>query len=128
MQAAVYSGVTRLPALLICARSSRPRACGGGPSSARADAVDREVDSSSEVVLDKDLRRAGIGWEVEVDSTVCEIVVVALAVLLLVLWCWKTTFFFIGCGGSEGASELLLLISSSWLRRGDPVVIVVATD
>lgn len=114
----VYSGVIRLPSLLISAMSSSPRACGGGPSSCKA--CSRSVGFESP---DDRERLHGIGG---VLSNVWEMVVVAV-----------TTLFFRGrfASGSElslSSSPPPAASSSEELPsregRGVPVVISVKTD
>ena len=71
----VYAGVSRLPSLLISARSSKPRLCGGGPSSCNACSRSWALESPEE--SDRVQRIGGEG------SKVCEMVVVAVTTLPL---------------------------------------------
>ena len=65
MHASVYSGVSRLPSELICARRRSPRAWGGGPSSSNA--LDLSLGSPSPM---ESARIREVGWRGDVGSKV----------------------------------------------------------
>ena len=99
MHAVVYSGVRRLPAELISARSRRPRAWGGGPRSWRA--FFRFCGLCESLLLESErIRFAGCGGDV--SSKVCDMVVVAVLKL-------PASPFFIVCEKSVCGGLALVL-------------------